>query len=110
MEDRKLIGNLGEELATGMLYAQGYEILERNFRCKLGEIDIVCAIGDGLVFVEVKTRTSLDHGRPVESVGAGKQHRIRRVAEYYMMTHGRQNADVDFQVIEIIVNQIDRAF
>ncbi|NLD11372.1 MAG: YraN family protein [Clostridiales bacterium] len=110
MEDRKLIGNLGEELATGMLYAQGYEILERNFSCRLGEIDIVCASGNTLVFVEVKTRTSADLGRPAESVGSGKQHRIRRVAEYYMMTHGKRDVDVDFQVVEIIVNQIDRAF
>lgn len=110
MRDRKLMGNLGEEFATGILFAQGYEILERNFRCRLGEIDIVCQKDGKLCFVEVKTRASLDVGYPADAVGREKQRRMKHVAEYYLMTHGGNDVDVSFQVVEILVNQINNAF
>ena len=59
MKDKKLLGYYGEELAAGMLYAQGYDILERNYRCRFGEADIICRNNEELFVVEVKTRTSL---------------------------------------------------
>lgn len=108
--DNKLIGAGGEYFATSILYSQGYDIIKKNFRCKIGEIDIICQKKDCLYFIEVKTRTSLNLGRPGEAVDIDKQRRIRGIAKYYMLTNGITNMKVSFQVIEIFVNQIQNAF
>ncbi|MGE9874793.1 YraN family protein [Hornefia butyriciproducens] len=110
MTDKKLLGTGGENFAAAVLYAQGYDILQRNFRCRIGEIDIVCRKDDCIFFVEVKTRTSLIGGRPAEAVDPGKQRRMRGVASYYLMTHDLADCRVSFQVFEIMVNQIRDAF
>ena len=61
-------------------------------------------------FIEVKTRLTMDFGRPCEAVGPGKQERMRRVAAYYTTTHGMDWMEIRFQVIEILINQIRDAF
>ena len=110
MNDRKLLGAAGEALAAALLYGQGYEILEQNYRCRIGEIDLICQKDDTLVFVEVKSRFSVDFGRPCEAVNPVKQERMRRVADYYQMIRHLEGMDIRFQVIEILVNQIQDAF
>jgi len=110
MNDRKLMGDLGEEFAAAMLYSEGFTILERKFRCRLGEVDIICRRGNELDFVEVKARSSLDMGRPAEAVNQRKRMRIRGAARYYVMCRGMEELDIRFRVFELLVNQIEDAF
>ena len=110
MKDMKLLGDLGEGLAVAVLYSQGYSILERNFRCRVGEVDVICRKDGELDFVEVKARTSLDMGRPAAAVNQRKQMRLRNAAKYYIMCNGLEDLDVRFQVFEVLVNQIENAF
>jgi putative endonuclease len=77
-------GRRGEDRVAALLARRGYQLLERNYRCKLGEIDVVAADGDTLVFVEVRTRSRGDRGSALETVRAGKQRRIARVAQHYL--------------------------
>ncbi len=78
----KLLGEQGERLAEEHLKAQGYHILERNFRNKLGEIDLIARHGDCICFVEVKTRVNSD--APQEAVGWHKQRKLTRLAQAYL--------------------------
>ena len=110
MKDRKLLGALGEEMAASILYAQGMDILERNYRCKIGEIDIIARNAEEIVFVEVKTRMEPSMTDPAQAVGPDKQRTIRRAAEYYMLTRKLKDLWISFQVIEVTVNQIQDAF
>lgn len=95
------LGQLGEELAVDLLKAKGYIILERNFRCKLGEIDIIARDKDTLVFLEVRSKSSSGFGVPQESVNYKKQRTIRRVAEYYLIKNKLQNDFCRFDVIAV---------
>ncbi len=83
-KQRQELGKLGEEQAASYLRERGYRLLARNYRCRLGEIDIVAADGDILVFVEVRCRTSGRFGLPQESVQRRKQVRLRRAAQCYL--------------------------
>jgi putative endonuclease len=74
------LGRRGEQLAAEHLEARGIRVIERNWRCRLGEIDLVARDGDDTVFVEVKTRTSGDYGHPFESITPVKLARLRRLA------------------------------
>lgn len=82
------MGTAYEKLAGAYLEQQGYEILEYNYRCHIGEIDIVARQGGYLVFVEVKYRADNAAGNPLEAVTAAKQRTISKVASYYCLTHG----------------------
>jgi putative endonuclease len=97
-------GSLGEKLAGRFLRKNGYKILYRNFRGQSGgEIDIVCRDDDTLVFVEVKTRTREDFGRPVEAVGSQKQKRISRGALAWLRLLDNPDILFRFDVVEIII-------
>ncbi|MEX0621694.1 MAG: YraN family protein [Candidatus Woykebacteria bacterium] len=85
--DKKDLGAKGEAIAVSLLRCQGYKILVKNFRCRLGEIDIIAQDKDTLVFVEVKTRWSKEFGLPEEAVGKRKLHSIQKVGEYFRMSH-----------------------
>lgn len=107
------LGRAGEELAAELLSARGYAIMERNYRCSAGEIDIVAANGADIVFAEVKTRAGNTYGRPCEAVDAAKQRRIREAAIYYLRekSGGRTlYSRLRFDVIEIAVDHIADAF
>jgi putative endonuclease len=78
------LGERGERLAATYLKKNGYHIVERNFKTSLGEIDIVAWDSDTLVFVEVKTRESIEYGMPFESVNTAKRRKISRVALLYL--------------------------
>lgn len=79
MKSKDVLGRRGEELAVGYLESLGMLVVERNWRCAEGEIDIVALDGDALVIAEVKTRRSLDYGHPFEAVGADKLARLHRL-------------------------------
>lgn len=83
---RRGLGRLGEDLAARHLSGQGYEIIARNYRCPLGEIDLIARDGGCLVIVEVRARRGRGHGTPEESVTPAKQERLRRLAEAYVQT------------------------
>ncbi len=84
---RRDTGILGEKLARDFLKKQGYQILETNYRCPEGEIDIVARHKDCLVFIEVRTKKSLEFGSPEESITPAKQARMRATAAHYQQTH-----------------------
>lgn len=101
MNTRKCGGRY-EEAAARMLAASGYDILERNFRCKFGEIDIIAKDRKTLVFVEVKFRKNRAGGYPEEAVSYAKQRKISLVAGYYCMMHGiSDSVECRFDVVAI---------
>ena len=84
---RRDTGILGEKLAKDFLKKKGYRIRETNYRCSAGEIDIVARHKDYLVFIEVRTKTSLEFGSPEESITPAKMEKLRVVASHYRQTH-----------------------
>ena len=86
-ENRRAVGTQAENKAAEYLQNQGMCILERNYRNRSGEIDIIGTHNGYLVFIEVKYRASLKKGKPEEAVGMSKQKNICRVADYYRCTH-----------------------
>ena len=84
---RRETGILGEKLAKDFLKKRSYRIVETNYRCPEGEIDIVAKHKDYLVFVEVRTKKSLEFGSPEESITPAKKERMKATAYYYQQTH-----------------------
>ncbi len=99
---RKNLGKDGEELAVNFLKKRGYQILEKNYRCRLGEIDIVARDKEKIVFVEVKTRSSLAFGLPQEAVNYSKQLRLTRLALTYFSHHKLKDISCRFDVVCIL--------
>lgn len=83
--NRKEFGNEGERVAEAYLKANGFKIVERNFRCRIGEIDIIARKGGDLYFVEVKARRGDRYGDPLESITLGKQRQLIKIAKYFVM-------------------------
>lgn len=102
----KVEGNIGEVLSVNFLKKQGYKILSINFKTKFGEIDIIAQDKDTIVFVEVKRRETLKFGRPIEAIDYRKELKIKRVAEYYLNKTKNYEANVRFDVIEILGKEI----
>ena len=97
-------GTRGEKLAGRFLRRQGFKILYRNFRSRRGgEIDLVCREGDTLVFVEVKTRTREDFGRPLEAVNRQKQRRISLGALAWLRLLGNPDILFRFDIVEVML-------
>ena len=86
---RKKSGALGEKIAVKHLTGLGYKVLDTNFRCQKGEIDIIARDGDYLVFVEVRTKTGSGFGTPEESVTSAKKEKLISLALVYLQTHSR---------------------
>ncbi|WP_020577671.1 YraN family protein [Actinopolymorpha alba] len=102
MRAKDLIGRHGEELAVRHLQACGFVVLARNWRCELGEIDIVARDGDVLVVCEVKTRTGLGFGSPLEAVTWEKAARLRRLAARWLAEHELRPGGVRIDVIGVL--------
>ena len=97
----KGLGNYGEALAVKYLTNLGYNILDRNFTSKMGEIDIIAEDGEYLVFVEVKYRTDTAYGLPFEAVTKAKQRKIKKTAQYYLLRHNAFDKDCRFDIIDV---------
>lgn len=96
-------GTIGEQYAVQYLQKLGYTILERNFRTRLGELDIIAQKNNILYFCEVKTRIGDLHGKPYEAVGQRKMMHIKRVATAYILQKAAKNSKLSIQVISIIL-------
>ena len=107
---KKELGKLGEELACKYLKKNNYMIIEKNFMCKQGEIDIIAQDINKkeLVFIEVKTRSNLKYGNPSDAVNKMKQKHIYKSAEYYIYKNAIKNIPVRIDVIEIYVTRSKR--
>lgn len=103
----KNIGNFGEDLAEIYLKKAGYKLIERNFRCKIGELDIIGKDDKYIAFIEVKTRYSNSYGSPCEAVTTSKQFKIYKTAQYYIMLKKLYKLNFRFDVVEVILNNID---
>jgi putative endonuclease len=120
--DDKVLGRRGEAFAAEYLEGLGFRVAERNFTCRVGEIDLIVVRDRLLVFVEVKTRRSLAFGSPQEAVVAKKIRHIRRVAQFYLVQFLRihrlyADFDMRFDVVEVRlagagfeINHIENAF
>jgi putative endonuclease len=98
-------GASAETDATQLLVEAGYRIVERNFRCKAGELDIVARDGEVLVFVEVRSRADDEHGSAVEMIGRTKQRRVVRVARCYLATVEPVFEQCRFDVVAITAGE-----
>ena len=102
---RQGLGRMGERMAGEVLMRKGYAILECNFRCQHGEIDLVAEHEGELVFVEVKTRRGTAFGRPEEAVTPRKQQKILEVASYYLDVHNCSQRSWRIDVVAVQFNQ-----
>jgi putative endonuclease len=99
------IGKIGEDVATRYLTQKDYQIVQKNFFCRQGEIDIIAKQREYIVFVEVKTRSNIEFGNPAEAVDAKKRLHMYKAAKYYLHIKKMENAFVRFDVIEIFVDR-----
>ena len=95
------LGNRGERLAARFLRRNGHRVLFRSYRCPVGEVDLVTEHAGVLVFVEVKTRRSAEHGQPWEAVDRKKRGRITRVAAFFIKRYRASDRLVRFDVVAI---------
>lgn len=106
--NNRKIGTKYEEKAAEYLKSKGYDIIERNFTCRQGEIDIIAKEGETLVFVEVKYRNSTRYGTPSEAVDTKKQYRIMTAAQYYIVKNRiSDDTQCRYDVIAILGNKIE---
>lgn len=110
MTKKRSLGARGEDAAAAFLEHSGWTVVERNWTCRAGEIDIVALDDSELVLVEVKTRRSDSKGTPEEAVGLAKQRRIVRLAREYVAQAGLSDIQIRFDVITLVVVSEDRAF
>ena len=103
MDERPVLGRSGEDLAAGLYEDLGFEIVERNFRCREGEVDLIAAKEHLVVFCEVKTRRTNRWGEPSEAVNHLKQRRLRRLAAIWLRDRHPGRVDVRFDVVSVIV-------
>lgn len=116
--DKQKLGKWGEDQGCSYFIANGYQILQRNYRCRFGEIDIIAQKTGQLIFAEVKTRTSTVYGYPAEAVSYRKQLRYEKLALNFLKETGWKNASCRFDILEVMVqpnntftiNHIDNAF
>ena len=96
-----ILGKNGEDIATEYLMKNNYKVIERNFYCKSGEIDIIALKNNYIVFIEVKSRSNDKYGLPSEAVTKSKLEHLYKTARYYLYTRNLQDEFVRFDVIEV---------
>lgn len=105
MSDKSLqLGRSGEDLAEIFLKKSGYKILARNYRSKLGEVDIIARESDCICFIEVKARNTADFGLPKEAVAAKKQRQISKAALVYLKEKKLLDAKARFDVVSVLLD------
>lgn len=102
-DPRHRLGAFGESTAAAHLVAQGMVVLDRNWRCPLGELDLVLRDGRTLVVCEVKTRSSTRYGSPLEAVTEQKAARLRRLAARWLAEHAVRPEDVRIDLVGVLV-------
>ncbi len=102
MDERQALGRHGEDLACDELRRRGYVIVDRRFRTRCGEIDIIARDGDVLVFVEVKTRASRKFGSPFDSITWQKRQRLSRMAASYLFIKRLGRVSCRFDVVAVL--------
>lgn len=105
MYESHITGRVGEELAIKYLQNKGYKIIEKNFQCRQGEIDIIAKDKDEIVIIEVKTRKCLEYGKPAEAVNETKKKHIYKATEYYLYIKKLEKAYVRIDVIEVYIKE-----
>ena len=105
MIEKKALGKKGEGKALRFLKKKGYRIIEKNYVCKLGEMDIIAKEKDTLVFVEVKTRTTTEFGPPQLAVNSSKQRQLSKVALNYLKEKQLEEVKARFDVVAILLGQ-----
>lgn len=100
---KKKLGAEGEEIAVNYLRHKGYRILERNYRIRSGEIDIIAEQKRDLVFIEVKTRSGAGYGSPLEALTAAKKRQLSKVALEYMSKKDCHNRSARFDVVGVLL-------
>jgi putative endonuclease len=103
--EKKELGKKGEEKALRFLKKNGYRIIENNYVCKMGEMDIIAREKDTLVFIEVKTRTSTEFGPPQLAVNLSKQRQLSKVALNYLKEKHLEDPKARFDVVAILLGQ-----
>ncbi|WP_347057570.1 YraN family protein [Blastococcus sp. HT6-30] len=98
------LGARGEEIAVAYLTDAGLCVLDRNWRCREGELDVVARDRDALVFCEVKTRRGTGYGHPVEAVTPAKQRRLRVLARRWLAAHDEHAPEIRFDVVGVLVH------
>lgn len=105
--NKRQIGSVYEAMAADYLMQQGYHIIERNYRCRTGEIDLIGIERGFLCFIEVKYRKDSKVGDPLAAVNVRKQRKIIQTAQYYLLTHpSLQGKKCRFDVVGILADQI----
>lgn len=102
---RQQVGQMGEEAASKYLKEQGYNIVETNYRCKLGEIDIIARDGDMVVIVEVRTKTGLAFGRPEESINQEKARKLYRLALQYIQSNYHRDIPSRIDLVAVMLEK-----
>lgn len=105
MDTRADLGRSGEDVAERFYRKRGFRVLDRNFRCKGGEIDLIARRGRVVVFCEVKTRRTDAFGDPSEAVRYAKQARLKRLAATWLSQHRGGAGDIRFDVLSVIVRR-----
>ncbi len=106
--DHNLTGRMAEDRAATLLEGRGYRIVDRNYREKRGELDIIAWDGDVLVFVEVRARRGEDFGDVAESIGVAKQAAVIRTARGYLRCHDLEQVPVRFDVVTFAGENLER--
>jgi putative endonuclease len=103
MAAKDVLGRHGEELAVEYLQERGYAVLDRNWRCRDGEIDLVATDRNQLVIVEVKTRSGTAFGDPAEAVTVRKAVQVRRVTQSWLAAHRIKWCEIRFDVVAVLI-------
>lgn len=105
MYENREIGKWGESIAANFLEQNSYKIIDRNFRCKQGEIDIVAKNKEYIIFIEVKTRSYIFFGNPGEAVDKRKKKNIYHAAKYFLHINKLEECFVRFDIIEVFIKK-----
>ena len=102
---RKDKGKAAEDAAALYIQQQGWQLVERNWNCRSGELDVIATWGETVLFVEVRSRSGSGFGLPAESVDARKIHKVRRTAEIYLQRAGWSDRPIRFDVIAVMLGR-----
>lgn len=103
MNQKQILGKYGEDLAANYLIDRGYKIIERNWRCSIGEIDLIAKDKNQIVFVEVKTRSSTDFGHPLDAITEKKIIRMQRLVCAWCAARNKVGAAVRLDAISVLI-------